>query len=31
MEVQGVAAQPYNVITFDRAGKTRVFATYGRS
>jgi len=31
MEVVGVAAQPYNVIAFDKSGKSRVFATYGRA
>ena len=30
MEVPGVNAQPYNVLAFDRTGKSRVFATYGR-
>ena len=28
MEVPGAAPQPYNVIAFDRAGNTRVFAEY---
>lgn len=28
MEVAGVKPQAYNVIAFDKAGKTRVFATY---
>lgn len=27
MEVSGVTAQPYNVMSFDADGKTRVFAT----
>ncbi len=27
MEVSGVTAQPYDVLTFDAQGKTRVFAT----
>jgi hypothetical protein len=31
MEVSGVAAQAYDVIAFDRTGKSRVFASYGRS
>ena len=31
MEVPGTAPQPFNVIAFDKAGKTRVFATYGRA
>jgi hypothetical protein len=29
MEVEGVAAQPYNAIAFDQAGNTSVFASYG--
>ena len=29
MEVPGTAPQPFNVIAFDKAGKSRVFATYG--
>ena len=31
MEVPGVNPQAYNVIAFDKTGKTRVFATYGRA
>ncbi len=31
MEVPGVNSQPYDVIAFDRTGKSRVFASYGRS
>jgi hypothetical protein len=31
MEVPSVAAQPYDVIAFDRSGKSRVFASYGRA
>jgi hypothetical protein len=30
MEVPGVTAQPYNVLAFDKDGRTRVFATHGR-
>ena len=30
MEVPSAAAQPFDVIAFDRAGKSRVFASYGR-
>ena len=30
MEVPSVAPQPYDVIAFDRTGKSRVFASYGR-
>jgi hypothetical protein len=30
MEVEGAAAQPYDVIAFDKAGKIEVFAHYGR-
>ena len=30
MEVPGVNAQAYDVIAFDSAGKSRVFASYGR-
>ena len=30
MEVAGAAAQPYNVIAFDKSGQTQVFATYGQ-
>ena len=30
MEVPGVNAQPYDVIAFDRNGRSRVFASYGR-
>ena len=29
MEIEGVAAQPYRVLTFDAAGNTTVFASYG--
>jgi hypothetical protein len=29
MEVPGVRAQAFNVIAFDKAGKSRVFASYG--
>lgn len=28
MEVEGAAAQPFDVLTFDAAGKTEVFARY---
>ena len=28
MEVEGVKAQPFNVISFDKAGKTQVFARH---
>jgi len=30
MEVPGTAPQPFDVIAFDKAGSSRVFATYGR-
>lgn len=30
MEVPGTAAQPFDVIAFDKAGSSRVCATYGR-
>ena len=30
MEVPGTAAQPFDVIAFDKTGSSRVFATYGR-
>lgn len=30
MEVPGRPAQPYRVLTFDKQGKTTVFATYGQ-
>jgi len=30
MEVPGAAPQPFDVIAFDKAGSSRVFATYGR-
>ena len=30
MEVEGAASQPYDVIAFDKAGKTEVFASYGK-
>ena len=30
MEVEGVDAQPYHVVSFDRTGRIDVFATYGR-
>ena len=29
MEVPGTAAQPFNVIAFDKAGNSRLFAGYG--
>ena len=29
MEVEGMAAQPYDVIAFDQAGNMAVFASYG--
>jgi hypothetical protein len=29
MEVEGAAAQPYEVIAFDHSGETEVFASYG--
>ena len=28
MEVAGMAPQPFEVIAFDKSGKTEVFATY---
>jgi hypothetical protein len=28
MEVPGVAAQPFDVLAFDKAGKTRIFASH---
>lgn len=31
MEVPGTAPQPFDVIAFDKAGRSRVFASYGRS
>jgi len=30
MEVQGTKAQPYDVVTFDKEGRTNVFAAHGR-
>lgn len=30
MEVAGMKAQPFDVISFDKAGQTRVFATHGK-
>ena len=30
MEVPSVAPQPYDVLAFDKTGKSRVFASYGR-
>jgi hypothetical protein len=30
MEVQGRAAQPFDVIAFDKDGQTRVFASHGK-
>jgi len=30
MEVPGTAPQPFNVVSFDKAGNSRVFAAYGR-
>jgi hypothetical protein len=30
MEVPGTAPQPFDVIAFDKAGSSRLFATYGR-
>ncbi|HSN76222.1 MAG TPA: DUF411 domain-containing protein [Anaerolineae bacterium] len=30
METPGQPAQPYNVIAFDQAGNTEVFASYGQ-
>jgi hypothetical protein len=30
MEVPGVKAQPYEVLAFDKMGRTSVFATHGR-
>ena len=30
MEVEGAAPQPYEVIAFDKSGKTEVFASYPR-
>lgn len=30
MEVQGARVQPYNVLAFDKDGKTRVFASHGQ-
>ena len=31
MEVPGTRPQPFDVLAFDKAGNSRVFATYGRS
>lgn len=28
MEADGVAAQPFDVLTFDKSGKTEVYASY---
>ncbi len=30
MEVDGAADQPFDVIAFDKAGQTEVYASYGR-
>jgi hypothetical protein len=30
MDVPGQPAQPYDVIAFDEAGGTRVYASYGK-
>jgi len=30
MEVEGQPAQPYDVLAFDQAGNTEVFASYGK-
>jgi hypothetical protein len=30
MEVPGVKAQPFNVVAFDKEGRTTVFAAHGR-
>jgi hypothetical protein len=30
MEVPGTSPQPFDVLAFDKAGSSRVFATYGR-
>ena len=30
MEIKGVKAQPYDVVTFDKSGRTQVFASHGR-
>ena len=30
MEVDGAADQPFDVIAFDKAGQTQVFASYGQ-
>jgi hypothetical protein len=30
MEVAGMKGQPYDVLAFDKAGRTRVFASHGR-
>lgn len=30
MEVQGTKAQPYDVVTFDKEGRTNMFAAHGR-
>jgi hypothetical protein len=30
MEIEGAADQPFDVIAFDKAGKTQVFASYGQ-
>jgi hypothetical protein len=30
MEVPGVKAQPFNVVAFDKGGRTTVFAAHGR-
>jgi hypothetical protein len=30
MEVEGVAPQPFNVVSFDAAGNTELFASYNQ-
>ena len=30
MEVDGAAAQPYDVVAFDKEGQTQIFASYGQ-
>lgn len=30
MEVEGSAAQPFDVVTFDKSGKTEVYASYNQ-
>ena len=30
MEVDGAATQPYDVVAFDAAGQTEIYASYGQ-